>query len=202
MLKSMYTLGGFDDGSDDGDQPAHWSHPHNAWYEALFIVGTANEIGPKSSSYTDFVAGHPVIGVGRGQHDGQPAIVLNLGSAGRIALAEDAEVEWVRDFCGDDGHGHDRMDAFLKAFDRSKNPPKVSKIGVDISFDKDEKRDDLIAQWAADYGVSFHLLKEHGPGGGNPYYEVTGLTDKVEAWLRGPYEADNDDVRTYLYADA
>ena len=74
----------------------------------------------------------------------------------------------------------------------------VQTIEADIVFEQEESREELLKEWFADYGVRFVLKTEHGPAGGNPVYSVTGTKDELEKWLRGPYNADDETVQTYL----
>lgn len=193
----MYDLGGLDntlDPQEDGGKndgfKAPTPHPHENLYEALFIEGTADELSAQGK-FTDYVAGLPVRGKSEGQHDGEPAVVLNLGHVGRLVLLPDAEVEWVRDFSAGDGDGFDRMTAFQDAWrGGSKSSGKLASVEMDMVYETDDPNlfqadtaEETAARISATHGVSVKIIYARGPGGGWPVVEVTGLRENVKAAL-------------------
>jgi hypothetical protein len=135
------------------------------------------------------------------KHDGRAAIGFTLTDSmgqrevGRLTLRDMEDwredlPEWELWF----GAPDDAV-RFLDAATAHARRPKVSSIMVDVV---DGDNDELLAEWASDYGVSFRVANPSGPGGGHPEIEISGFTDRIEHWLREIYAADSDDVKLYL----
>lgn len=137
------------------------------------------------------------------QHNGEAAYGFSLSDAhgdrnvGRLTLIDskewfDAIPAWTAYYITEQG----ASEALATLTARSKRP-KVSSIHCDINFERDNPAE-LLAEWSAEYGISFTLANPHGPGGGLPVYQVSGFTDKIETWLRGPYGLEDSEVCIYL----
>lgn len=180
--------------------------PHDE--HILVLEGTADELlsyhedGP---AY-DVVVGFDVIRIGDGRHDGHPATVITLADTdgdrevGRFVIRKDAGVDsvltWERVFENDDDAGD-----FVEFYEAMKSRPKLSSVTLDY-MNIDETLEEALANASAKFGVSARVLKEHGPGGGCPVVEFSGLTENVYKLLRSKepygYGLDEGEIKEHL----
>ena len=59
-------------------------------------------------------------------------------------------------------------------------------IDLDVAHDCPRSE---ISKMASEFEVTFTLLQEHGPAGGNPLYKVTGSREGLEDLIRAHFHA-------------
>lgn len=177
----------------------------------LVFEGTTREMADMVMAEPDpsvLFGGLLVLGYYTAQHDGKPAFGFKLADkmgareVGRVVLLDtdswyEEQPEWVVIY-------EDEQEALenLEIFTAKKDMPRVSKITLDYNTE-DESIEEALAEVAARFGVTGRVINPHGPGGGHPEVEFTGLTDKLENFLRSDepygYGFDEDEMKEFFY---
>ena len=72
----------------------------------------------------------------------------------------------------------------------------ITSVELDICDWNDSGYEDFISS-VEDYGLDWNMIEEHGPGGGNPVFELTGSKRSIRAWLLDNY-CNEDELDYYM----
>lgn len=188
-------------------------NPEPSEAHSIVCMGTPREMAEMvwggsglDDDYSVYVAGFGVSKAsGDNRHNGKEAFGFTLTDSmggrevGRLVILD--EDDWFEDrlewkvFYSNEATA--RENALI--LNERKARPKLATVELDYAYTADaENLDEAMAIMASRFGVSLKVVNLHGPGGGWPVIEMTGLTDNVEKALRDGWELDNEDVRMHL----
>lgn len=152
-----------------------------------------------------WVGGLLVSRVAPARHSGKPAVNFTLAEGvsaqevGRLVVLVDATRDPDALFTWEVFYtSADAATENLAIWSARKTMPEYTTVpGLDYAFEG-ESLDEAVMREAADWGVIITVKNPWGPGGGWPIVDVSGKSEKVEAFLRGAYGLEGDELKECL----